>query len=93
MVLIKAVDLFFQFIYLMVVARVFLSWVPSAANSGIGRFIFQVTEPILEPFRMLFSRFISKGPGLYLDFSPVAALFVLEIVRRLLLNFLIRMSF
>jgi uncharacterized protein YggT (Ycf19 family) len=42
---------------------------------------------------VLFSRFISKGPGLYLDFSPVAALFVLEIVRRLLLNFLIRMSF
>lgn len=93
MVLIKAVDLFFQFIYLMVVARVFLSWMPAAANSGIGRFIFQVTEPILEPFRILFSKFMPKGPSLYLDFSPVAALFVLEVVRRLLLNFLIRTTF
>lgn len=93
MVLIKAIDLFFQFIYLLIVARVFLSWLPSSANTSIGRFIFQVTEPILEPFRALFSRFIPKGPGLYLDFSPVVALLVLEILRRLLMSFFMRMMF
>lgn len=93
MALIRAVDLFFQFLYFMIVARVFLSWVPAAANSGIVRFIYQVTDPVLEPFRVLFSRFMPKGPGVYLDFSPIAALFVLEVVRRFVLSILIRMTF
>lgn len=93
MALIRAVDLFFQFLYLMILARVFLSWVPAANNSSIARFIYQVTEPILEPFREIFSRFMPKGPGLYLDLSPIAALFVLEVARHFIMNILIRMTF
>jgi len=91
--LIRAVDFFFQFLYLMVIARVFLSWVPMASDNSIVRFIYQVTDPILEPFRVLLSRFMPKRPGRYLDFSPIIALFVLEIVRRFVLSFLMRMTF
>lgn len=93
MPLIRAVDFFFQFLYLMVIARVFLSWVPMATHNSIVRFIYQVTDPILEPFRVLLSRFMPRGPGLYLDFSPIIAIVVLEIVRRFVVSFLIRMTF
>lgn len=93
MALVRAVDLFFQFLYLMILIRVFLSWIPSALNSNIARFIFQVTDPILEPFRALFSRFMPHGAGYYLDFSPIAALFVLDIVRRIILNILFNIMY
>lgn len=88
MIIIKAVDLFFQFLYFMVLIRVFLSFIPNAFNSKITRFIYQVTDPILEPFRAMFERFMPRGPGFYIDFSPIIALFVLNIFRGVILRLL-----
>lgn len=88
MPIIQTVDLFFRVIYFLVIVRVFLSWIPSAFNSNIARFIYQVTDPIIEPFRMLLDRFMPRGPGFYLDFSPVIALMVLDFIRRLAVNIL-----
>ncbi|WP_422448204.1 YggT family protein [Thermoanaerobacterium sp. DL9XJH110] len=93
MALIRAVELFFQFLYLMIIIRVFLSWFPTAAQSGLARFIYQVTDPILEPFRMLLERFMPRGPGFYIDFSPIVALVVLDIVKRFVISLLLRMIF
>ena len=93
MPIIRAVDLFFRVIYFLVVVRVFLSWVPSAFNYDIVRFIYQVTDPILEPFRNLIDRFIPRGPGFYLDFSPIIALMVLDLIRRLSISFLFSMLY
>ncbi len=90
MVIIRAVNLFFQFLYIMIIIRVFLSWLPTSANTGIARFIYQVTDPIVEPFRTLLARFVPRGPGIHLDFSPVIALFVLNILRRVVINLLVR---
>jgi len=75
----------------MIIVRIFLSWVPAAMNLSIVRFIYQITDPILEPFRVLFSRFMPKGPGVYLDFSPVIALIVLNMLRRIVISLLARM--
>ena len=49
MPLIRTVDLFFRVIDFLVILRVFLSWVPLAFNSNVIRFIYQVTDPIIEP--------------------------------------------
>ena len=86
-------DLFFRVIYFLVIVRVFLSWVPSAFNSNVVRFIYQVTDPILEPFRILLDRFMPRGPGFYLDFSPIIALMALDFIRRLTVNLLFSMLF
>ncbi|MGI6484991.1 MAG: YggT family protein [Tepidanaerobacteraceae bacterium] len=90
MVIVQAVNFFFQFLYIMVIIRVFLSWVPNAARTPLAGFVYQITDPIVEPFRMLFSRFMSRGPGIYLDFSPLIALFVLNVLRRIIVSILVR---
>ncbi len=90
MIVIRAVDIFFRFLSLMIFIRVIISWFPMAAGSNLGRFIYQITEPMLEPFRVLLEKFIPRCPGLYIDFSPIIALLVIDIIKRVLLNILIR---
>jgi len=47
------------------------------------RFLYQITDPILEPIR----RFTTFG---MMDFSPIAALILIEIIRRALIMMLLR---
>jgi len=91
--LIRTVDLFFRVIDFLVILRVFLSWVPLAFNSNVIRFIYQVTDPIIEPFRSLLDRFMLLGLGFYIDFSPIIALMALDLIRRLIISFLFSMLF
>jgi YggT family protein len=86
--LIVLVNVLFQLTSLAILARVILSWLPMAgvrldADNPIVRFLLQVTDPILEPLR----RFTTFG---MMDFSPIAALILLEVVRRLLVTLLMR---
>ncbi len=73
----------FWVIELLIVARVFMSWVPININYKIKQFIIDLTEPILSPFRNLIP--ISKFG---FDFSPVLAFLSLEILKQILLNLL-----
>jgi len=58
--------------------RVILSWFRvDFEQNPIFRFIFEVTEPILAPFRKI-------GYAGFLYFSPLIAIIILEIIRRLL---------
>lgn len=91
MVLIKTVDIFFRFIHFLVLARVILSWLPISSNSQLVRFIYQVTDPILEPFRVLLSKLIPPRAGFYLDFSPVIALMALNVLRHVIMSILFKM--
>lgn len=90
LVLIKTVDIFFRFLYFLVVARVMMSWFPIDLNSKIVRFIWQVTEPILEPFRAILSKLMPPRGGFYLDFSPVIALIVLNILKQTVISILVK---
>ncbi|GAB4531853.1 MAG: YggT family protein [Anaerolineae bacterium] len=80
--LLMAVNVIFQVAALAILARVILSWLPMAGvridpYHPLIRFLYQITDPILEPIR----RFATFG---MMDFSPVVALILLEIVRRVL---------
>jgi len=69
----RLVDFVFWFLSVALLLRVLLSWV----NMGSGTFsdwIFRLTEPILAPLR----RVIPPIGGL--DFSPMVALFLLELL-------------
>jgi YggT family protein len=71
----------FNFIILI---RVVLSWVNVDPYNPLVRMIYQITEPVLAPLRRLIP------PAAGLDFSPLVAFFVIELLRRLVLGLLLR---
>ncbi len=87
----NTINLLFRIYSFIVLARVILSWVrvsPWHPTWGpIIRFIYQVTDPIMEPVR----RLLPAMGGL--DFSPIIVLFGLDILRTLVVNVLISAAF
>lgn len=71
-----------QALQLVIVVRVLLSWVPIRLPLGLGDFIWAVSEPILAPIR----RALPFMGGI--DFSPLIALFAIQIVAGILLRVL-----
>ena len=85
-ILIAVVNFLFQFASLAILARVIMSWLPMAGiqlddGQPIVRLLFQITDPLLDPLR----RFTTFG---MMDFSPIAALILIEVVRNLLIRIL-----
>jgi len=71
----RVVDFVFWFLSVALLLRVLLSWI----NAGGGTFvywIYRITEPILAPLR----RVIPPVAGL--DFTPMVALFLLEMLHQ-----------
>lgn len=68
---------FFQLIYLFVMIRIILSWVGKGLNNQFTQFVYQITEPLLAPFRNLQQRLGVGGP---LDFSPILLLLTLQLI-------------
>lgn len=85
------VSYFFEFLNLMILVRVFLSWFSFNPDNRLIRFVYQVTEPVLEPFRKLTAR-LGLNTGM-IDFSPVISLLVLYYVVKPLLLTLIATFF
>jgi YggT family protein len=78
-----AVYQFVQVINFLILIRVLMSWVVRDYRNPIARFIYQVTEPILAPFRNLLQRF---GVGGTLDFSPILAMLTVEVIANFINN-------
>ncbi len=76
------INLLFTILSYAILIRVLLSWVRVDPYNPLVQILYQITEPILAPFR----RVIPPAGGL--DFSPIVAYFALEVVRRLLLRLL-----
>lgn len=66
-----------------ILARVLLSWVEPNPYNPIVRIIYNVTEPVLRPLRI-----VLKLGSVGIDFSPIIAFFLLELIRRGLINIL-----
>lgn len=71
-----------QALQLVIVVRVLLSWVPMRLPWGIGDFVWGISEPILSPIR----RALPFMGGI--DFSPLIALFAIQISESILLRIL-----
>ncbi len=71
-----------QALSLAILVRVLLSWVPMKLPWGLGEFVWGITEPILAPIR----RALPFMGGM--DFSPIIALFAIQIVESILLRIL-----
>lgn len=70
-------------LYLIILARVLLSWFPNASpQNPIVNFIYFMSEPILSPIRQLMPR----TP--FFDFTPMAAIILITILQAVLLKIL-----
>ena len=82
--LVQAIGLFFYFLEILIFVRIILSWVRIGYNSRIGRFLYNMTEPILGPVRDMLDK-SPLGGGYGLDFSPIFALILMRLVQTLLI--------
>ena len=66
-------------LWLLVLARVLLSWVNPGFSGPIARFIFETTEPLLAPIRRVLPQ-----SGM-MDFSPFVLVLILAVLLDLVL--------
>jgi YggT family protein len=85
--MIQIVQLIFNVISFLILARILMSWLPMAGiridyyNRAV-RFLIDSTDFFLEPFR----RLIPPVGGM--DFSPIVAILVLSVVERFVIGLL-----
>ena len=70
-------------VYILIMIRVILSWVPT--NNNFTELIYNITDPMLKPFK----DFLDKYINLPIDFSPLLFLLCLQAVERILIRFII----
>lgn len=78
----RIVNVAFQVYDWLIFIRIILSFVRHNPYNPLIRFVYEITEPVFGFFR----RFIP--PVGMLDFSPLVAFFVLELLRQLVLSLL-----
>ncbi|MGH2416926.1 MAG: YggT family protein [Candidatus Limnocylindria bacterium] len=76
-VLINFLQLLAFVLWILLIARVVLSWTNPAGGGGLTAFVYQVTEPILAPIRRLLP------PTAGVDWSPLIAMLILGVILRL----------
>jgi len=74
--LLKAINGLFNMFYILIILRIFMSWIPNINwEQQPIKFIRETTDSYLEVFR----RFVPPLGGL--DFSPIIAIIVLQILQ------------
>jgi YggT family protein len=68
--------LLLQVLWLAILVRVILSWFPVNPSNPIIRIVWEITEPVLAPFRRVIPRI-----GMF-DLSPLAAFLVISFLQQ-----------
>ncbi len=63
-------------LWVAILIRVLLSWFPVDPYNPLIRILFEITEPVLLPFRKVIPRI-----GMF-DLSPLAALLVIQVIQQ-----------
>ena len=69
-------NLLLQILSIAILVRVLLTWFPIDQSNPIVRLLFDVTEPVLAPFRRIIPRI-----GMF-DLSPLAAFLVISFLQQ-----------
>ncbi|MDR3600625.1 MAG: YggT family protein [Desulfosporosinus sp.] len=79
MLVIQVIDKVITILIYAIVIRALLSFVPNltSSNNKLVSLLYDVTDPILKPFQ----RFQIGGAAMPVDFSPMIAIIVLELIR------------
>jgi YggT family protein len=70
----------------LIFARVMMSWIVKDYSNPIVQLIYQVTEPILGPIRAVLTK---VGIGGTLDFSPIVAMLLIQMLGGFVLGLLV----
>ena len=70
-------------IYILIMIRVLLSWVPM--NNIFSELIYNVTEPMLKPFKDVLNKYLN----LPIDLSPLLFIVCVEAVEKILIRLII----
>ena len=81
-----AINALFNFYSLLIIIWCILSWFPRG-NGGMLDDVRGVLETVVGPYMNIFRKFIPPLGGI--DFSPILAIVVLEVVQRLILGILL----
>jgi YggT family protein len=74
--LLTFVSLLLQILWFLIIVRALLSWFPIDPSNPIVRILYEITEPVLMPFRRVIPRI-----GM-MDLSPFAALLVIGFIQQ-----------
>ena len=69
--------------YILIMIRVFLSWVPM--NNNFTELIYNLTEPMLKPFKDVLNKYLN----LPIDLSPLLFIVCVEAVEKILIRLII----
>ena len=77
-ILVTALSLLFRFLEAAIILDVILSWVMPGRGNAFTDLLHVFTEPFMRPGRMIQQRIM---PNLPIDFSPIIAFFIIDIIR------------
>lgn len=75
-VIVNFIRLLAMFLWVMLIARVLMSWTNPRGGGGLTAFVYQMTEPFLAPIRRL------MPPTSGIDWSPLIAMLLLGVIVR-----------
>lgn len=87
-VIINAINILFRIYSYIILARIFISWLPVDRTNPIIRLIYQITEPVLAPFRVI----LPLG-GMGIDLSPIIVFFLLNLLRTSLIRLIVNLYY
>jgi YggT family protein len=76
LILVNFVRLLATVVWLLLIARVILSWTNPTGGGGLTAFVYQATEPILAPIRRVLP------PTAGIDWSPLIAMLLVGVIVR-----------
>lgn len=76
------IDLLFTVLFFCILGSVIMSWIDPMRNYRISQILHEIVEPILAPIRKVLPTI-----GMF-DFSPIVAMFLLQLIRNILLSIL-----
>ncbi len=86
--LVNIINNIFRIYSYVILARIFLSWVPVDRSNPAVKLIYQITEPVLAPFRVI----LPLG-GMGLDLAPIIVYFLLNLLRTSLIRIIVSLYY
>ena len=90
-IIISSVQYFAMFLRFVIFARVIMSWLPNMRGGVFGQLLYALSEPILGPVRKLLQKTPLGGPGMMLDFAPIASFLLLWFAETLIIGLLLEL--
>ncbi len=88
----QGIEYFAIFLEFAIFIRVIVSWLPIGRDGNVIRILYVLTEPILGPVRNALRKSPLGGPGMRMDFSPIIAYALIEIIKSVLIVLILQIG-